>query len=51
MEGKGHGAHITTTGEAVEKLGDGGRAVRRVLRLRRSCSGDPVRVLGKRGSA
>ena len=34
MEGKGHGAHITTAGEAVEELGDGGRAVGRVLLLR-----------------
>jgi hypothetical protein len=39
-----HGAHITTAGEAVEKLGDGGRAVGRMLRLRRGCSGDPVGV-------
>ena len=37
-----HDAHITTAGEAVEKLGDGGRAVGRMLRLRRGCSGDPV---------
>ena len=37
-----HGAHITTAGEAVERLGDGGRAVGLMLRLRRGCSGDPV---------
>jgi hypothetical protein len=39
-----HDAHITTAGEAVEKLGDGGRAVGRMLRLRRGCSGDSVGV-------
>jgi hypothetical protein len=39
-----HGAHITTAGEAVERLGDGGRAVGLMLRLRRGCSGDPVGV-------
>ena len=48
---KEHGAHVTTTGEAVEELGDGGRAVGRVLRLRRARSGDPVRVQSERASA
>ena len=46
-----HGAHITTAGEAVEGLGDGGRAVGRVLRLRRGRSGGPVHVQGERASA
>ena len=48
---KEHGAHVTTTGEAVEELGDGGRAVGRVLRLRRARSGNPVRVQSERASA
>ena len=51
MEGKEHGAHITTAREAVEELGDGGRAVGRVLRLRRGRSGDPIRVQGEGASA
>jgi len=44
MEGKEHGAHITMAEEAVKGLGDDGRAVGRVLRLRRGRFGDPVRV-------
>jgi len=48
---KEHDAHVTTTGEAVEELGDGGRAVGRVLRLRRARSGNPVRVQSERASA
>jgi len=44
MDGKEHGAHITTAKEAVEGLGTDGRAVERVLRLRRGRSGDPVHV-------
>jgi len=44
MEGKEHGAHITTAEEAVKGLGADGRAVGRVLRLQRGRSGDPVRV-------
>ena len=46
-----HGAHITTAGEAVERLGDGGRAVGRMLRLRRSRSGGPAHVQEEEASA
>jgi hypothetical protein len=46
-----HGAHITTAGEAVERLGDGSRVVGRMLRLRRSRPEGPAHVQEEEASA